>query len=174
MKLSVILITLLNTFATSPDLCGDVYLDSSGEPLTDALGQTLSRYCQWSGPNAPVFNSDLCCSYDAVGAACWLPDREGDCSVGSKRYCEYATVTSTGGVVCYQPLPSACEFGHCEEPGLSVTPAPLANTMCCEGGGDCTEIEIAEQLDDCIDNGGYLTWCEVGIQNADGTVDCFD
>ena len=173
MTLSIILTTVLTTFATSPDLCADVYLDSASEPLTDAIGQTFARFCQWAGPNAPLFNSDVCCIYDAAGAACWLPDREGQCSAGSKHYCEHATVTSTGGVVCYQSFPSACEFGHCQEPELSITPGPLADTICCENG-DCTEIEIASELWDCFDGNGYVTWCEHGIQNVDGSVDCFD
>ena len=172
MTLSIILTTVLNTFATSPDLCADVYLDSTGEPLTDAIGQTFARFCQWTGPDAPWFNADVCCIHDAAGAACWLPEREGQCSAGSMHYCEHATVTSTGGVVCYQSFPSACEFGHCEEAGPSTTPEPLGDIICCEG--DCTEVETAAQLGDCIDNNGYLAWCEHGIQNVDGTVDCFD
>ncbi|PRP92410.1 hypothetical protein ENSA5_49180 [Enhygromyxa salina] len=170
MTLSIILTTVLNTFATSPDLCADVYLDSAGQPLTDAIGQTFARFCEWAGPDAPRFNSDVCCVHDATGAACWLPDREGQCTAGSRYACEHATVTPTGGVVCYQPFPSVCDFGHCQEAGLSITPGPLGDIICC-GASDCTEVETVVQLDDCM---GYLAWCEHGIQNVDGTVDCFD
>ena len=55
MKLSIILTTILSTFATtSPDLCDDVFLNAAGDPVTDLVRQTLSRFCKWTGPDVPI------------------------------------------------------------------------------------------------------------------------
>ena len=66
---SIILSTLLNLFAISPDLCEVPYLDITGEPCTDSIGQTLSRYCKWTGPDAPTLDADVCCSIEGDDAA---------------------------------------------------------------------------------------------------------
>ncbi|HLT35385.1 MAG TPA: hypothetical protein VK034_03845, partial [Enhygromyxa sp.] len=60
MQLSIILTTTILT--TSPDLCGDVYVDENGDPYTDGVGQTWSRFCDWTGPSAPVLDLDVCCT----------------------------------------------------------------------------------------------------------------
>ena len=63
MSLSIILTTILSNFATSsPNLCDDVYVDTDGSPYTDSIGQMLSRYCVWTGPDAPVWDADVCCT----------------------------------------------------------------------------------------------------------------
>jgi hypothetical protein len=64
-KLSIILSTLLSTFATggSPDLCDDVFLDAAGDPITDLVGQTLSRFCKWTGPDVPAWDANVCCTF---------------------------------------------------------------------------------------------------------------
>jgi hypothetical protein len=171
MELSIILATLLNTLTSSPDLCADVYVDTSGAPYTDAVGQTLSRYCQWAGPDAPTLDREICCTVDADGAACTVPDRLGRCATGSKMYCEHGEVRSTG-VICYQRLPSICDFGFC---GIVHSPesGPLENTLCC-WADKCFEIETAGHVDDCSGGGGWIGFCFDGAQNQDGSVDCFD
>jgi hypothetical protein len=68
MKLSIIVTTILNMFATSPDLCAEPYLDPYGTPCTDSIGQTRSRYCKWTGPDAPLLDANVCCTIDGDGA----------------------------------------------------------------------------------------------------------
>ena len=98
MKLSIILSTLFSTFAISvPNLCDEVFLDALGVPITDDVGQTLSRYCAWTGPDAPVWNAEVCCTIDGGDAAC--SRRSGSrCPSGTKRmYCEHGAADALGG-----------------------------------------------------------------------------
>ena len=80
MELSIILTTLLTTLTSSRDLCADVYVDENGTPYSDAVGQTWSRYCEWTGPGSPVLDRDVCCTLGSNAARCTLPDRKGGCS----------------------------------------------------------------------------------------------
>jgi hypothetical protein len=174
MKLSIILATILSNFAiTATNLCDDVYLDADGDPVTDWVGQTLSRYCEWTGPDAPVWNANVCCTIDADGAACSQTIR-GRCPTGSKlMYCEHGAAMPLGGVTCYQPFPSACDAGFCVE--ASDTP-PLTGVlvefiMCCSPGGACQYVQSGEGWD-CQ---GELLACEYGSTDANtGSVECFD
>lgn len=174
MGLSIILTTLLTTNLSSPDLCADVYVDATGMPYTDAIGQTWSRFCEWTGPSAATLELEVCCAISGDVATCTLPNAHGRCFSGaSKKYCEFGDVTSTGGVVCYQPFPSVCDFGFCGE----VQPpdsGPVEDLLCCYGDDFCTEVESGQDLFSCDLNGGYSGWCENGTQNVDGTVECFD
>lgn len=170
MKLTVIFTTVLSLFATSPDLCEIPLLDADGAPYTDAIGQALSRYCEWSGPNVPMLDHEVCCQFDADGAACALPDERGGCAAGSPYYCEHGEVFGTG-VVCYQTFKDACELGWCVD--MPELPPPVqAHMMCCNDGA-CQEVSVQE-LVDCFDNEGTILHCDDGVSNADGTVTCFD
>lgn len=154
--------------AEAPDLCADVYLAADGSPIHDSTGRTLSRYCQWTGPDAPRFDDEVCCALDTTGAACGLPDTRGQCEFGEPYWCEFGEVDSLGGVVCYQPLPDACEAGYCVEAPAGTPPGEAFESMCC-GPGGCFHMEHI--YDDC--DGEYAV-CWWGISNADGTVECFD
>ena len=172
MQLSIILTTIL--LNTNPDLCADVYVDDDGEPYTDAAGQTWSRFCEWTGPDAPVLDLDVCCTISGDNARCSLPNRKGRCATGSRAYyCEHGEATSTGAVVCYQRFPSICDFGFC---GGVLPPngGPVEDELCCWGGGICTELETMVDVYTCAVNGGYVGFCMDGAQNIDGTVECFD
>ena len=171
MQLSIILTTILNLFSTSPDLCAAPLLDMDGNPYTDAIGQTLSRYCKWAGPDAPVFDGDVCCVLDSDSAACWAPSSNGTCGTGVKRYCKHGERLSGGGVVCYKPYPDACALGHCVQAPQEPPPV-LADLICCYDG-ECYEITKHEQWD-CDEIGGTVVWCHDGMSNLDGTVTCFD
>jgi hypothetical protein len=173
MQISIILTTLLNTFATSPNLCAEVYLDANGDRITDAAGQTFSRYCEWTGPASPVLDADVCCVFDGDDASCTPPDRYGRCRVGSKMYCEYGEVTRAG-VLCYQPFPSICDFGYCAGDVAPPDSGGLEGGLCCWGNGTCTELETSADSVACVDNGGYAGYCIDGVQNEDGTTTCFD
>jgi hypothetical protein len=171
MGLSIILTTLLTTL--TPDLCADVYVDASGEPYTDAVGQTWSRFCDQTGPDAPVLARDVCCTISGDTATCRLPDRSGRCSTGSKAYCKYGEATSSGAVFCYQPLPLVCDLGFCGD----VAPpnsGPLEVPLCCWPSGVCTAMLSVDDLQGCDDGGGIYGFCQYGATNEDGTVDCFD
>jgi len=153
--------------AGSPDLCDDVYLDEDGTPIHDSTGMTLSRYCEWTGPDAPRLDLDVCCELDAAGAACSLPDTRGECSFGDLYWCEYGETSSLGGVVCYQLLPDACEAGYCVAAPTDPPTGEPFEAMCCTAGG-CIHAEVGDDCD------GEFVVCEWGITNADGTVECFD
>ena len=130
----IIVTTILNIFATSPDLCAESYLDEYGKPWTDSIGQTLSRYCTWTGPDAPILDAEVCCTIDADTASCWLPDTGSDCQMGSKWYCEYGEAIA-GGVVCYRPYPDACDMGFCVQ-APEVPPEAPARAAVPTGGQD--------------------------------------
>jgi hypothetical protein len=172
MKLSIILSTLLSNFATNtPNLCDIVYTDAAGSPYTDSAGRSLARYCEWTGPDAPVWDADVCCDIDEDGAACTVPDAVGRCRVGERYFCEYGAALSSG-VVCYQPFPSMCDEGLCLE-APDVPPPGQAILACCGAGGGC-QLLPEELILSCHENGGTFLSCENGIENANGTVDCWD
>ena len=165
---AILLSTFFSTFTGSvPDLCDIPRLAADGSAITDSTGQHLARYCEWTGPDAPVLDSEVCCELDDSGAACSLLDTRGGCSAGERYWCEHGEANALGGVVCYQPLPDACEAGYCvaapEDPPIGE---PLEE-MCC-GAGGCFPIGLFEDCD------GEFVVCWWGISNADGTVECFD
>jgi hypothetical protein len=170
MELSIIILTttVLSTFATtSTDLCADVYVDANGQPYTDSAGRTLPRYCKWTGPNPPKLAADVCCIIDEDGAACGLPDANGRCTWGVRRYCQYGEVGASGGVVCMQPFPDACALGYCvQAPELPPPTEPLV--ACCLAS--CHLITNHEEIVGCT--GSYVA-CGWGQSNEDGTVTCY-
>jgi hypothetical protein len=168
MELSIILTTtILSTFATtSADLCADVYGDAHGQPYADSAGRTLPRYCKWTGPNPPKLASDVCCIIDEDGAACSLPDANGRCSFGVRRYCQYGEVGASGGVVCMQPFPDACEEGYCVQTPELPPPGVLLIACCTDNG--CREI-TDEEIGTC--EGKFLS-CDWGQTNLDGSMTC--
>jgi hypothetical protein len=173
MGLSIILTTTLLTTLTSPDLCADVYTDANGVPYTDAVGQTWSRFCDWTGPSAPVLDRDVCCTISGNTASCTLPSSSGRCKTGSKMYCEYGEATATGAIICQQPFPSICDFGFCGDV-MPPNGGPLENQLCCWPNGVCTEVETAADAGACGAGGGVTGYCKNGAMYPDGTVDCFD
>jgi hypothetical protein len=172
-KLSIILSTLLSTFSTAvPNLCDYVHLDASGTPITDSVGQTLSRFCKWTGPDAPVWNANVCCTFDANGAACTKTNSRGSCSTGKKHYCEHGEAVA-GGVICYQPFPSMCDAGLCIDAPEIIPEAQMSSTYtaCCMTiDGPCHLIE-ALAVFDCE---GEILACNYGMSNPDGSVECWD
>jgi hypothetical protein len=172
MQLSIILSTLLSNFATSaPNLCDIVYTDAAGSPYTDSVGQALARYCKWAGPDAPVWDANVCCEIDQDGARCTVPDTNGRCGVGDRYFCEYGARVA-GGVVCYQAFPSMCDEGLCVQ-APDVPPPNQAMLACCGAGGACQTIS-EELILTCDENGGTFLSCENGVENVDGTLDCWD
>jgi hypothetical protein len=171
-KLSIILTTLLSTFATTaPDLCDDVFLDASGEPVMDLVGQTLSRFCKWSGPDVPVWDANVCCSFANGAAHCIRTDTRGRCSTStSKRYCEYGELGADGRVTCYQPFPDACETGMCIEAPEIIPEAQMSHFIMCCAGGACQYV-VAGHFSDCQ---GDLLACNYGYLDTDGFVECWD
>ena len=171
MKLSIIL-SLLSTFATtSPNLCDDVFLDASGHPVTDLVGQTLSRYCKWTGPGAPVLDADVCCKFAGDAAACTRTNTRGSCPTGtSKRYCEHGSDGSDGAVTCYQTFPDACEAGECVEMLEFIPEALMSEYIMCCAGGACQYVEFGHS-GDCQ---GELLACNWGYLDEEGFVECWE
>ena len=174
MSFSIILTTILSIFATTtPNLCDEVYVDAAGSPYTDTIGQTLPKYCVWTGPDAPVWDADVCCTIDGDGAACTVPGVEGRCPVGDKLYCEYGARDAVGGVICYQPFPSMCDAGFCIAPPAVPPTNQAMGFACCGPGGVCQPLSD-ELMGLCEENGGTFLPCDNGVENVDGTVDCWD
>jgi hypothetical protein len=172
-KLAIILSTILSTFATTaPDLCGDVFLNANGDPVTDLVGQTLARYCKWTGPDAPVWNANVCCTIDHAGAACSKTSSTGRCTTGTKKmYCEYGAALPNGGVTCYQPLPDACDAGLCVQAPEIIPIAQMSElSMCCSAGGACQYVH-ADNVEDCQ---GQILFCAHGSVDNDGNVECIE
>ncbi|MFO7568080.1 MAG: hypothetical protein R6X02_35895 [Enhygromyxa sp.] len=166
-------ILILTTLTTgTPNLCDDVYINpATGRPYTDSVGQTLARFCEWTGPDAPIWNADVCCTIDDYGAQCTRPDRKGRCRTGLKLYCKYGDVMRDGSVECYQPLRDMCDLGLCiQQPDLPP-PGLASYAGCCSSGGVC-QLVTWENTFDCPD--GLFVSCYYGHQNQDGTVECYD
>ncbi len=184
MQITIALTTLLNIFTTVPTLCGDifvaaedtvpdlcsedVYLNPEGIPLEDSDGTTLSRYCVWTGEDAPVWAGEVCCEFGPDSAYCTPTDARGECStVQVKRWCDHAKFNGEQ-VVCLQSFPSACRSGACADPPLGVQIDPQTLTPLCCFGGACYEITDEEPC------GGSFQWCDSPYTNPDGTVGCAD
>ena len=180
MQITIVLTTLLSIFAMVPTLYGDgdpvpddlctedVYLDPEGVPLVDSDGTTLSRYCVWTGEDAPVWADEVCCEMGPDSANCTTTNALGECSaVQVKRWCDYAEIDGDQ-VTCLQPFPSACTSGVCADPPLGVQAAPMAHTPLCCYGGTCYELSFDELC------GGSFQWCDSPYTNTDGTVGCAD
>ena len=180
MKRSIILLVALlapsSVFANSPDLCTKkVILDELGEPHTDSEGVMLSRFCVWTGPGAAVWDGDVCCTFDAGGASCDVPNPDtGECIPGvGPVYCEHGEPVTGGGFVCYQEFPDACEAGYCESgdpPSMVDAPDGSTEDVICCIGGTCWPWDDKAGWD-CE---GEFLWCIDGYSNVDGTVECFD
>ncbi|EDM78407.1 hypothetical protein PPSIR1_06146 [Plesiocystis pacifica SIR-1] len=162
---------ILSTLILAPDLCADVYIDDDGSPYTDGLGQTFSRYCQWTGPDAPRLDADLCCTIDGDNSTCEFPDANDRCVVGERRHCEYGEAVADGAV-CYQPFPGACDLGFCVDE-LDPVATPMGSSILCCTWQGCEEIS-ADMLWACAEIDGYSTFCDGGATNEDGTVDCLE
>jgi hypothetical protein len=171
-KLSIILSTLLSTFATTaPDLCADVFLDASGDPITDLVGQTLSRFCKWTGPDVPAWDADVCCTFADDAAQCSATDTRGRCPSGTaKRYCEHGSLGADGRVTCYQPFPDACEAGWCIEAPETIPEAQMSEYMMCCAGGVCTYVVFGHSSD-CF---GEILACDYGFVDENGFVECWE
>lgn len=166
LAVSLAFIPNLSSASSLPDLCDDVHLDSAGVPIHDAKGVTLSRYCEWTGPDAPWWGASLCCSFDAAGAHCTAPSSRG-CGGAYEMWCEYGEQHGDGSVTCYQPLPDACEAGYCVAAPQNPPTGEPYTAMCC-GAGGCFPASAADPCD------GDFVVCDWGISNADGSVECFD
>ena len=171
MKLTIILSTIISTFAnTVPNLCDEVFLDALGVPLTDDVGQTLSRYCAWTGPDAPAWDADVCCTIEDDEAACSKLSATGCPSGTARRYCKYGAQDALGGVTCYQPFPDGCEAGMCIE-APEAPPLIQATTfvMCCSAGGACQYVHRGTSFD-CE---GELLSCDYGYVDENDVVECW-
>ena len=118
-----------------PDLCTeDVYLDAEGVPLKDSDGTQLSRYCTWTGDDAPVWADEVCCEFGPDSANCTPTNAAGECmAIQVKHWCDFAELHGTK-VECLQPFPSACDSGVCGELPVGAQPVALITPLCCHPG----------------------------------------
>ena len=156
----------------SPDLCAEPLLGPDGLGISDSTGRYLSRYCEWSGPDVPVWDDDLCCTASPSTLTCTASGtRDEACRSGARYYCEYGERTPTGEVVCYQPWPSACDAGLCVDPPADGPPivAVTPLVLCCYSNGEC--VWAGYSSGECE---GEILHCFWGMTNEDGTAECFE
>jgi hypothetical protein len=121
--------------------------------------------CEYAPPTAPVLGVDVC--YMRSTRTVRLKG-SAPCPTGSSPYyLKHGEVVdpTNGSVVAYSPLDDACDAGLCLE--YAPHTGGTENGMCCENGGPCWPIGGCE-------GGGVLYWCNDGVTNQDGSIDCFD
>lgn len=123
-----------------------------------------SRVCEYTGPNAPVLDADVC--LDPTGEV--RLKGSSPCSTGSIPFhVRFGDVIDPVMqlVVAYIPLKNACSVpGMCEVQEYS-SGTSTAQAICCING------VCWPGFHDC---GGTLMWCDDGVCNEDGTVTCFE
>ncbi|EDM74782.1 hypothetical protein PPSIR1_11005 [Plesiocystis pacifica SIR-1] len=164
---TLLALTPITAAGSLPDLCDDVYLDEIGAPITDSKDTKLSRFCEWTGPDAPIWANHVCCAIDGETADCGPTDANGRCTSGMKMWCDYGELTSPGKVTCYQPFPDACDAGFCDDLMPPGTQPDKATPLCCYGGS-CYELAIGEHC------GGDFLLCSAPYTTEQGTVGCAD
>lgn len=156
--------------ASSPDLCADVFLDSTGSPYEDEDGRELSRFCEWTHEDlVEVWADDVCCSIGTT-ASCTETDANGRCAVGAKFWCDFA-VLDGGVVTCQQPWIDACDEGYCSSvlpPGAD--PMGFVEHLCCPQQDECWVVDPGD-LGSCW--GKYVA-CSAPYTNTDGSIGCSD
>lgn len=123
--------------------------------------------CDWSGPNVPKFDADVCWSSSTgLVAKGSLP-----CPSGSWPYhLGFGEVIDpvTGEVQAYAPLDEACSV-----PGLCLDgpppPGAQEHAICCEWGV-CVDLDTVP----CDSSTSTAYICYDGVSNQDGTIDCFE
>lgn len=121
--------------------------------------------CEWTGPTAPTLDADVCYS-----RAAGVKLKSGSCPSGTTAYhVDYGEVVNptNGEVAAYIPLPDACATpGLCSEGDPSGT----------EGQAICCEFGWCVDLGDVACNGpdDIAYYCDDGVSNIDGSVECFD
>ncbi|MFV8750104.1 hypothetical protein ACNOYE_06110 [Nannocystaceae bacterium ST9] len=156
-----------------PDLCEEPVHAVTGEVYTDLVGQTISRFCK-PRIDPPVLDREVCCSIGA-SASCKFPTSVGRCTSGMKFWCEYGQQIGTS-VICYQQSPDACAQGYCNgyDTGTPVFIFESTSWICCnDEGGGCVYVGEGGMTPPAEAScGGWLTSCNTGSTNEDGTVSC--
>ena len=160
--------------AAPPDLCDELVLNASGDVYRDVTGMGISRWCE-PHTDPPAWDAPVCCVVTDE-ANCTPANSRGRCDAGMAFWCDYGEQVGDG-VACYQPAPSACEAGFCPEienpNGMTVFYESI--WVCCQDTGwwdvECTPAGVGSDPE--LGCGGYLTSCNWGATNADGTVDCY-
>lgn len=167
--------TPTNANAAPPDLCDDPVLTVDGDLYEDITGLTISRWCE---PNTdpPVWDAPVCCLTEGEGRCVPLPTT-GRCEIGTLFTCDYGEQIGDR-VTCYQPGPSACDLGFCAEYDSSAPQVWASSTWAC-----CLDIvsdiictyagESSNGEPPNSDCGGFMSVCNWGQSNLDGTITCF-
>ena len=131
------------------------------------LCASVPSACEPTGPEAPVFDADVC--WNESGAL--TLKGAGACAGGSWAYhLKYGEVIDpvNGTIVAYRPLDNACDH-----PGLcvkgEVPPGTSAQSICCEWGF-C--VPLNEVL--CNSPASFAVMCYEGVTNQDGSVTCYE
>lgn len=128
---------------------------------------SVAGACEWSGPDAPKFDGDVC--WDSTGLL--TAKGTADCQSGSWPYfLAYGEVIDplTGEVQAYAPLDDACTASSVCVEG-PPPPGAQAEPICCEWG-------VCVPLDEvpCNSSTSVAYMCSDGVTNQDGSVTCFE
>lgn len=148
----------------APDLCADVYVDADGTPVTDDKGTMISRLCEPTGPEPPVWGQDVCCNFDDEDATCVPKKTESGCGRGLTLWCEYGELVE-GRVICYQPFDEACAAGLCQA-AYQPPAQESGELLCCNG--PCVAFDPNHPMCD-----GELLYCWAPYQHESGVVECY-
>lgn len=127
--------------------------------------------CEYTGPNAPDWGSDVCWSSSAE--TMFPPDVAGGCPSGhSLYYAEHAEIVNEvyGDMIAYYEVSTDA----CDVPGICVEGPPPSGAetqlICCNAWGLC--FPLADVL--CNNRGDQRLICYNGVSNLDGSVTCFE
>jgi hypothetical protein len=128
------------------------------------LCSSVPGECEYTGPSAPVLAANVCWSRTTSTTRLMTG---ATCPSGSFAFfVKYGVVDPFTGIVTgFVPLNDACDMGYCS-PSFDAPPTTWPGVMCCnegvcwpDDGGHCE---------------GELMFCDNGVSNEDGTVECFD
>lgn len=156
---------------TVPILIGCLLFVPSGADANTELCDAVLSACEYSDQNAPLLEEDVC--YERGGTPEVYLKGSGNCPAGTFEYfVKHGEVinATTDEVQAYVPLDDACDHpGTCTSGNPPIGSTTAAQALCCEFG-DC--VPLTEVL--CNGPDDIAVWCEDGVTNADGTVECFD
>jgi hypothetical protein len=133
-----------------------------GEAEYRQLCASVPSACEYTGPQAPKLDVDVCYG-DTTGARLMT----GSCPTGTWPYrVTHGEVLdpATNEVAAYVPLDDRCSV-----PGACVDYVAhddgWESVICCVSAAECYEG---------VTCGGVFFWCFDGVSNEDGTVTCFN
>lgn len=144
-----------------------MFLVGSQQAHAADICSSIPSACQYSSFAAPVLAAEVCWHRASATARLKLGSA---CPSGSWPYSvKYGVVDPLSLVVtAFVPLEDACNVPGLCTPGSFAPAGTTGGAMCCIDGTCWPHYYVGG----C--EGGELFFCEEGVTNEDGTVECFD